>query len=565
MKKDWVKRIVMAVLALAMVAGVCLLAGEKGADADVVSTSATVNNSAGPVTVDLAFNQPYTLTGRWTQIAPINPVSVSWNHISGTSVTPVSPSAFGSKSITGATYMDAFQIQAGTTTGTTVIEFSVTDGVYATSIVTVNLVVHDLEYNSSLSIVAKQTGDPSLQYRAGGTATPLYNVTIVPPTGIVSVTSDYKIQGLKAGTATVTFTNNAMPSQVATVNVTVSDILTTMTVAVPSSTTMANPFKMDINKSFTATVTTIPTDFQGQITWTVVGGGVTATAIGTSNQKTATILAGSAATGPVQVHVHADGLGVYKDADADFYVQVGVPAQVNVSKTAVSMSTLGNDNTILASVGAGGGDLEVSSSNPSIVNISGLPYAPGTTSATLQLVAGSTPGYAVITVSGSTTSTTRTIMVTVGAPARPVITLTPGTATLGNGSSQVLNVDVTNPVPSSDGNYYVKLTLQNRRVYLTDYNYTHPSTYVYWVRLDASGHGTVTVNPQYNGSVRVTAEATNATAARATFTVNGSQYSTLPQTGQDFTLVYVLGVCCLLAAATWVTLYARNKKRAVAA
>lgn len=249
--------------------------------------------------------------------------------------------------------------------------------------------------------------------------------------------------------------------------------------------------------------------------------------------------------------------GVTNPLTAEFLVKVDPQPAVTVTDpTSLKIAmTNGGNAAIAAVVSTGGGNLTAVSSNTNIVRVVDVPTGDRGT-ITIMAVAN---GTANITIGGTTTTSTQVIAVTVGT-VTPVATLTfnPDVNKLAKGESTVMTVHVDNPEVRADGNAYAKIALANRRVVVSDYNYSKVNDREYWVKLDANGNASVTIKPQYNGTVKVTVTADKATAVSRTFTVSG--HPTLPQTGQNFTLIYVFGACCLAAVATWVVLYARKKK-----
>lgn len=243
---------------------------------------------------------------------------------------------------------------------------------------------------------------------------------------------------------------------------------------------------------------------------------------------------------------------------------------ITLSPASVTISAAGATQTVTATLSP--------TDSADVGQNSGVTWTSGDSSIASVTPQGTnfTGGSATATVTGVKTGTTtltcyansdpavsKTITVVVGNPT-PVITLTTGQTSLGRGSATTLyiHVDGARIVDAQKDPYaYVLITRSSRRVYAEGY-YSHPRTMQYYVRLDANGNGTLQIYPQYSGNVTLTAEATGAARKSITYSVSG--YPTLPQTGQDFTLIYVLGACCLAAAAAWVIVYAKKKKNNVA-
>ena len=120
------------------------------------------------------------------------------------------------------------------------------------------------------------------------------------------------------------------------------------------------------------------------------------------------------------------------------------------------------------------------------------------------------------------------------------LSFSPDITTLGKGSQTYMTIHV--DAPQSQ---YVKITRSDLRTYVKDYNYSHPSTYVYWSQLDAAGNATVLIKPQYSGTSKITVSAEGAKDVSRTFVVTG--YPTMPQTGPNYTPVIIVGGLAMLA------------------
>ena len=116
---------------------------------------------------------------------------------------------------------------------------------------------------------------------------------------------------------------------------------------------------------------------------------------------------------------------------------------------------------------------------------------------------------------------------------------------------------MTSPVDAPQSQY-VKITRSDLRTYVKDYNYSHPSTYVYWAQLDASDNATVQILPQYSGTCKITVSADGAKDASRTFTVTG--YPTMPQTGPNYTPVIIVAGLAMLAFCAATVLKNRRKQ-----
>ena len=108
----------------------------------------------------------------------------------------------------------------------------------------------------------------------------------------------------------------------------------------------------------------------------------------------------------------------------------------------------------------------------------------------------------------------------------------------------------------------VELRRGSSRIYIqgaggTTVRKTH--TNVYEVTLDANGYADVFVMPQYNGSVTLTAQSRGTEKKSRTFTISG--YPTMPQTGPDYSLIYIATALSGATLAAAVTLSFIRKKR----
>jgi len=120
------------------------------------------------------------------------------------------------------------------------------------------------------------------------------------------------------------------------------------------------------------------------------------------------------------------------------------------------------------------------------------------------------------------------------------LSFNPDRTHLGKGDYTYMTIHV--DAPQSQ---YVKITRSDLRTYVKDYNYSHPSTYVYWSQLDAAGNATVLIRPQYSGTSKITVSADGAKDASRTFTITG--YPTMPQTGPNYTPAIIAAGLAMLA------------------
>ena len=247
----------------------------------------------------------------------------------------------------------------------------------------------------------------------------------------------------------------------------------------------------------------------------------------------------------------------YRAANMSFTIELRSSVAISVTPTTVKMTTTGLAQTITVTTDpttAGGLDITATTSrsdgNP-VVSVSAVT---NTTNGYYFTITGMTVGYATVRVRAVNGGNSIPISVQVGNPS-PVMTVTysPNVTALGKGDYTIMTVHVDSPDSNS-----VKLTRGNVRIYAEGYNYSHPSTNTYYSTLDANGNATFTIRPQYTGTVTLTAESGSTSASR-TFTVSG--YPTLPQTGPDYTAIYIVSGLGLAVAATAVTLNARKKRK----
>ncbi len=544
MKKTWVKNTIVMLVAFAMVFGLCFVLTEQAANADA---TVTITNNA---TRNLAFGEATTVAGTFTVPEGETFKDLKIQVSTGSTVTlntPTYDTTAGTFSVTAT---------AGTTAGDNTVTVTVTTNngtadVDATADISLNVKALAVTGNGSsstsrLSIEVGSSAAPTFSYGP----TSAYSLSSGDTTK-ATITDDNKIKGVAAGDVEVTLTCGA---QTATIYVTVTRKTPSLSVKTPSGTSATDPYKLNNGSSFTAE---IETTSDGTISWSSDATGVAS--VSNVNAKTSTVSSVNTSGTVAAITVTTAQTSTYSQASVTFYVKVVAVANVFVEKTSVTIP-VGSSTTIQVNTN-GGGYMTASSNKTNIATVS----YPTNSEAGQLTINGIAAGTAVVTVGGAGTGSTKVINVTVGNPT-PTITLTfrPDVTKLGYGEYTYMDIHVDNPKVYDDGYYYAKITRANRRIYLEDNTYySHPSTMVYWVRLDSNGDATVLIRPQYSGSVKVSVDSASASTASRTFTVSG--YPTLPQTGQDFTLIYVLGACCLVAAGTWVAVYAKKKKNSTVA
>lgn len=542
MKKTWVKNTVCALVALAMVFGLWFAIGEKVANADITLGSVSFDTTPTPGVRTLQVGGTLDLLGAYTA-DPADQVTGAWAVKAGSQGNVT----FSNETSTTATI-------TGQTAGLVIVEYTVTNDNNAanTETVEINFTVTAPPPVMSVGVTSLTMtyGDavhtPSVTNAPSG-----YSLTITGNTGVVELTNgDKSIRAVGQGTTTVKVTSTAYPSQTVDIAVTVNRKTVALVLTDPVGTTSGKPYNVIAGEIFTARMNA--NGHNGTLSWS--NNGSTVAGIASTNTTSAPISSSAGNVGLVQFTVTAAETPQYTGASADFYIYFGVSATITVGSSKVSLG-VNESKTVSASV-TNGGDLKAYSSNENVASVivgaSGLE------------ITGKNPGSAAITVGGTLTGSTKTIIVVVGnVKTATTLSFSPNVSTLAKGDSTVMSIHVDNPIVRSDGHYYAKITLGNRRVVVSDYNYSRVNDREYWVRLDSNGNATVTIKPQYNGSVKVTVAADDAAAVSRTFTVTG--HPTLPQTGQNFTLIYVFGACCLVAVGTWVVLYARKKKNSRAA
>lgn len=223
------------------------------------------------------------------------------------------------------------------------------------------------------------------------------------------------------------------------------------------------------------------------------------------------------------------------------------PADLNVIPSEVTMY-VADTNTVDYTTSSDSTNVTASSSNSSVAT------ATVDTANKKIKINGVAKGVAIITVeqqaSTNYEAASKTIKVTVNDSSTPMITLNPSSTSLDKShSNQSVEIIVNNPVKSSDGNYYanVKVTGDKKNaykgLYLSGYRLQKGVNVLLTVS-GGVGKGTLVLAPKYNGTYVLTA--TNGTATgKGKVTVTG--YHTLPQTGPDYTYVYVFGALLLVA------------------
>ena len=136
----------------------------------------------------------------------------------------------------------------------------------------------------------------------------------------------------------------------------------------------------------------------------------------------------------------------------------------------------------------------------------------------------------------------------------PILTLNPTSMSLKKGEAKSLTISVDN---AANNNVLLKVTGSKSNSYrgVAIDGYTSKNG----VYVLVNGSNSVTLTPKYNGTYYVTASL-NGAEARCVVTVTGC--NTLPQTGPDFTLVYVFAG--LLLASLMVLAYVNIKRKKTA-
>ena len=154
------------------------------------------------------------------------------------------------------------------------------------------------------------------------------------------------------------------------------------------------------------------------------------------------------------------------------------------------------------------------------------------------------------------TSETAYVYVFIGTAGTPVITLTfsPDINYLNTSTTTTrVKIHVENPI-----NRNVTITRTNSRIQVTNSAGVAYSLPLYLV-LDSYDNAYVWVKANASGSVNFCVSANGADTVYRTFNVSG--YPTLPQTGPDYTAIYIVSGLCLATLITAVILNVRKKKQ----
>ncbi len=291
--------------------------------------------------------------------------------------------------------------------------------------------------------------------------------------------------------------------------------------------------------------------------------------VGTLNTDTGMLTTSAGAEGVATISVESAATAVYKAAGpVSIQVYVGTNYPISVGNSTMKLGV--NSSGITAITKGNDGEWQITSSN---TNVAVATPSDSSARATVLNINGYQTGTATITVRAVGSTSSATIVVTVGTPTAAISANffnTDGRQTLSPYYNYgTLQVSVANYNPAQP---YVTVSRNNIRTYVRNGSYTsHASTNNYTAALYPSasdpttGVATLYIVPQYNGTTHYTASYTYAsgtaavTAQSQTITVSG--FATLPQTGADYTWAYVLGGLCLATVATAVTLNVKRKKK----
>ena len=248
-----------------------------------------------------------------------------------------------------------------------------------------------------------------------------------------------------------------------------------------------------------------------------------------------------------------------------FVVTVVKDAVVTLSSDKVVLNNAGVQQQVIAYSNIDAGGLKLGDYKNTVASVTLTPD--GNTKATLTITAKAT-GTVTIPVTNEYGDSTAYLKVIVGTPTPEIDAhYAGGLTTLSKKEGQKsvdLHIHVDDPLVN-----YVTIVRSNIRTFVKGY-YTHPSTYKYVAALDSNGDAIVTIYPQYNGTCQYTVYAGDSVSSNPhitayaegsnvkKLTVNG--YTTLPQTGPDYTWAYVLSGLCVATLATAVALNIKRKK-----
>ncbi len=578
MRRKWFRTILAATLTLAMAFAVMGgFGGERAAKAAI--TDGTLNQSNQNITQNTAGTIVASISG--ATVATVgNQVKYTW-----------SVTGFGSvNGNTGLTATsDTFTYTAANTaavgsaaTITCTIEEVDTDGaslvpaVTTTKSFTVTVVAAPTPPASTSAIVATVCPTPAVynysippskgqsitfvcDVTSGGTKPYSYSnwvssdTSVLRPAGAGTSSNFYVFDVVGYGTATVscTVTDSASPANTRSfTSLTVQNSQTASTVVFKETQAYASP---NSGYDAAANLNTTASKFSPNSakTWSVApaGAGVT---ISTAGYVTV------ASNATKQAYTVTLGIGEWEEYSAgsgSFTLTVADSTAISVAPTTVTMATTGLSQTInVTSAVAIDVSATSSRSDGNAVVSCSTPVANSLANGYTFVITGMNVGTSVVSVRPTNSGNTVKIAVTVGTVSSGMtVTYSPNITELGKGSYTYAYVHVDNPTSN-----YVKLTRGNTRVYVEGYNYSHPSTNTYYSTLDAAGNATFLIRPQYTGSVAVSFESGSATSNR-TFYVSG--YPTMPQTGPNYTPIYIVSGLCLALAATAVTLNVRKKRK----
>ena len=285
--------------------------------------------------------------------------------------------------------------------------------------------------------------------------------------------------------------------------------------------------------------------YDKDVSWSVSGGAATISSTGSLNV--------GSSTGTITVTASVSGSTKYTTpSPATKSFTVASAATFTLSSTSLTISPYNSYANITVTSTPSGGTISASSLDTSLATVSG---GGGSGSATFT-VQGVKTGNTYIRFRNSMGTGYVDVPVRVGNPT-PTITawFDPDTYTMNKSTGYItLHIHVENPQTN-----YVTIKRSNIRTYATGYD-THQSTYYYTHYLDSDNDARFYIHPQYNGTTYYTISATGASNIQ-THNLTVSGYTTMPQTGPDYTWVYILSGLCVAALAAAVTLNVRKKKQ----
>ncbi|MEG1523921.1 MAG: LPXTG cell wall anchor domain-containing protein [Clostridia bacterium] len=535
MKKTWLTKTLVVMMTLALVAGALTITPKT---TKAAATGGSISPADWTVANNVGTTQEFTVSGVTPGVAG-NTLTYTWTTVSGgAAVISKGTSPHGNASCN-------FAVVAP---GKDVVKCTVQEVDGASQPVGAAQ-----EFTASVNVksfVITTVPDPTTMV-IGDTLT-LTTDSVPAGASITWSSSDATVISVSNGTLTalksgsnVVITAQLSDKQTDTYTITTVNKKTGVLKFTTSDITMAPGTSVDLNNYLTKT-------YDKPLTWSIAVNSGNATLNGASSG----MLSAGSQNGTAVVSVKGDPSDVYADVGTAT-INIKVLGAVAITPSAASIQVLNNGVTTITASAADGSEVL-----GEIVN-------GGTGSATVQrtgpagntytfTVTGGTTGNKTLRLRSVNGSNYVDIPVKIGNPT-PTITAwyDPDSYTLNksNPTWMGLHIHVENPTSNT-----VTIRRSNIRTFAKGYS-SHPSTYEYTAVLDANNDARFYIHPQYNGVTHYKVYANGAaTIQMHDITVSG--YTTMPQTGPDYTWVYVLGGLCVAALAAAVTLNVRKKKQA---